>query len=161
MNKVFSMAMLASLGLSAPTFAQSSNLPFKLVLGDDAATVKAKLKADMDPEPMARNPALPAGAFDVNKGKTFIHLRTKGVWVFFDRDGKSETIRLDAPFSGDVKGVKLGDDDKKLVAALGKPITKPGSAFLTMTAYKYVWDDSAYVDFDLNEDGVQYIFIHK
>jgi len=66
-----------------------------------------------------------------------------------------------APFDGDLMGVKLGDDDKKLIANVGNPITKPTSAFVTMQAYKYVWDDSAYVTFDLNDDGVQCIFITK
>lgn len=142
-------------------FAQTSSLPFKLALGDDVATVKAKLDTSTDPEPMPRNPALPPTAFDINKGKTVLHLRTKGLWTFFDKDGKLEVIRLDAPFDGDVKGIKLGDDDKKLMTILGKPITKPATAFLTMQAYRYVYDDSAYVTFDLNDDGVQYIFINK
>src|SRR5512135_3406289 len=117
-------------------FAQTGDLPFKLTLGDDVAIVKAKLGTNIDPEPMPRNPALPPSAPDMNKGKTTLHLRTKGIWTFFGRDGKLETIRLDAPFAGDVMGVRLGDDDQKLIATVGNPITKPTSAFATMQAYK-------------------------
>ena len=141
--------------------AQAANLPFKLALGDDVATVKSKLGTNIDPEPMPRNPVLPAAAPDVNRGKTILHLRTKGVWAFFDKDGKLEIIRLDAPFNGDVRGVKLGDDENKLIATVGKPITKPTSAFMNTMAYRYVWDDSAYLTFDVSDDGVQYIFITK
>lgn len=161
MKKLGLVLVCAFIFPAMSAFAQASNLPFNLMLGDDVATVKAKLNTNTDPEPMPRNPALPAGAFDINKGKTILHLRTKGLWTFFDKDGKLETIRLDAPFDGDVKGVKLGDDDKKLIATLGKPITKPASVFMTMQAYRYVLDDSAYVIFDLGDDGVQYIFINK
>jgi hypothetical protein len=142
--------------------AQTSPLPelgFKL--GDDVTAVKAALKTNIDPEPMQRNPALPPNVPDINKGKTVLHLRTKGIWAFFNPTGVVETIRLDAPFPGDVMGIKLGDDVKKLTSKLGNPIKKPNPAFLTMQSYQYVLDDAAYVTFDVNDDGVQYIFITK
>lgn len=159
MNKFLLLASL-SVALSAPAFADDG-LPFNLRLNDDVATAKSKLKTSLEPEDMPRNPTLPANVPDITKGKTVLHLRTKGVWVFFDRDGKLETIRLDAPFGGSIKGVKVGDSEKTLLAALGKPITKPGPAMINLTAYKYVLDDSAYVTYDLNDDGVQIIFITK
>ncbi len=161
MKKLSLVLATAFIFSTISAFALAADLPFHLALGDVVATVQKKLDTKMEPEPMARNAALPATAFDINKGKTVLHLRTKGVWTFFDRDGKLETIRLDAPFDGDVKGIKVGDDEKKLTATLGKPITKPTSVFMTLQAYRYVLDDSAYVTFDLNDDGVQFIFITK
>jgi hypothetical protein len=139
----------------------AEDLPFRLKLNDDIAAVKEKLKTNLDPEPVPRNPILPATAFDVNKGRTFLHLRTKGIWAFFDKEGKADAFRFDAPFDGSLRGVKISDSEKILLATMGKPISKPSPAFGTMTAYKYVWDDSAYLTFDLNDDGVQYIFIGK
>lgn len=155
-------ALLTGLACAQSAMAQVSPLPdvgFKL--GDDVAAVKTALKTTVDTEPMARNPALPPNALDINKGKTILHLRTKGVWAFFNPSGTVETIRLDAPFAGDVMGIKLGDDVKKLTSKLGNPIKKPYPAFLTMQAYQYALDDSAYVTFDVNDDGVQYIFITR
>ncbi len=156
------LALLAGMTVSSLAAAQITAVPsvgFKL--GDDVTTVKAALKTNLDPEPMERNPALPATMVDINKGKTVLHLRTKGIWAFFNPSGTVEIIRLDAPFSGDVLGVKLGDDAKKVTTRLGNPIKKPYAAFVTMSSYQYAIDDSAYVAFDLNDDGVQYIFIRK
>lgn len=134
-------------------------LGFKI--GDDVNAVKAALHTTIEPEPMERNPALPAMVADPNKGKTVLHLRTKGIWVFFSAAGKADTIRLDAPFSDAVMGIKLGDSKSKITSTLGNPIKKPYPAFFTMEAYQYVLDDTAYVTFDTNDDGVQYIFVTK
>lgn len=129
-------------------------------LGDDVQTVKAALKTELDPEPMERNPALPPSAIDINKGKTVLHLRTRGIWAFFNPDGKVVTIRLDAPFRGDVKGIRLGDRLPKLTATLGQPLKKPWG-FGSAQTYQYALDDSAYSNFNLNDDGVQIIFITR
>jgi hypothetical protein len=153
------LVMITLLSASCAAAQQgSTGLNFKL--GDDVATVKAALGASGEPEPMARNTALPAN-MDPNRGKTFFHLRTKGVWAFFNAQGTLETIRLDAPYAGKVRGIGLGDSAAKLKATLGPPIKKPFAAFITMERYQYVLDDSAYVSFDTNDDGVQNIFINR
>ncbi|MCX7173036.1 MAG: DUF2145 domain-containing protein [Proteobacteria bacterium] len=130
-------------------------------LGDDVQTVKAALKTAIDPEPMERNAALPAIAMDPNRGKTFLHLRTKGIWAFFNARGKLETIRLDAPFSNAVLGIRIGDSLGKLTSTLGNPLKKPWIAFGTLEVYQFALDDTAYVNFDVNDDGVQLIFITR
>jgi hypothetical protein len=155
-------ALLASLTAAPWAVAQTAPLPtlgFKL--GDDVATVKSALKTNVDTEPMAKSPLLPSNVPDINRGKTVLHLRTKGIWVFFSPAGVAETIRLDAPFSGDVLGVKLGDTPAQITQKLGKPIRKPGTEMLTLQSYQYVIDDSAYAKFLANDDGVQIIFITK
>jgi hypothetical protein len=134
-------------------------LGFKL--GDDVTTVKAALKTKAEPEPMAKNPLLPANAPDINRGKTFLHLRTKGIWVFFTPTGTADIVRLDAPFAGDVLGVKLGDTAKQITEKLGNPIKKPDVAFMSMQSYLYTLDDSAYVNYIANDNGVQMIFIKQ
>jgi hypothetical protein len=155
-------ALMAGLTAAQWAVAQTAPLPvlgFKL--GDDVATVKAALRTNAEPEPIARNPLLPANAPDINRGKTVLHLRTKGVWVFFSPTGSVDTVRLDAPFAGDVLGVKLGDTIKQVTEKRGNPIRKPGVAFMTMQSYQYAIDDSAYVNYVANDDGVQMIFITK
>jgi hypothetical protein len=126
-----------AVALLLPTFvfAQLSPLPsvaFKL--GDDVPTVKAALHTTVEPEAIARNPALPATFPDMNKGKSVLHLRTKDIWAFFNPTGTVETIRLDAPFKGDILGVKLGDGAGKITSTLGNPLTKPSTAFVSMRA---------------------------
>ena len=115
----------------------------------------------MQPEAMPKSSILPANVPDPNKGKAVLHLRTKGIWAFFSPTGVVETIRLDAPFAGNVLGVKLGDAPKQITEKLGNPIQKPSTAFLTMQSYRYVLDDTAYVNYDANDDGVQIILITK
>ena len=154
-------ALLAGLTAAQSTMAQTTpvaNLGFKV--GDDVATVKAALNTTAEPEPMQKSPLLPANVPDINRGKTVRHLRTKGIWVFFDATGTAETIRLDAPFAGDVLGVKLGETTKQVIKKLGDPIKKPGT-FGNPQTYRYVIDDAGYVTYDTNDDGVQMIFITK
>lgn len=155
-------ALLTGLTVAQLAMAQTSPLPtlgFKL--GDDIATVKAALKTSAESEPIARNPLLPANVPDVNRGKTVLHLRTKGIWVFFSPVGTVDTIRLDPPFAADVLGVKLGDTTKQITEKLGDPIKKPSVAFLAMQSYQYAIDDSAYVNYIANDDGVQMMFITR
>lgn len=155
-------ALLAALTSAQGAFAQMVPVPelgFKL--GDDVSRVKSALRTTAETEPMARSVALPPGIPDPNKGKSVLHLRTRGVWAFFNASGNVESIRLDAPFAGTVLGIRLGDDTKKVTSKLGKPIKNPFPAFLVMQGYQYVLDDSAYVTFDVNDDGVQVIFISR
>jgi hypothetical protein len=151
-------------GLTAAQWAVAQTTPIQALgfkLGDDVATVKAALKTNVETEPLAKNPLLPANLPDINRGKTVLHLRTKGIWAFFSPAGVVETIRLDAPFTGNVLGVKLGDTVKQISEKLGNPIKKPGVALLTMQSNQYAIDDSAYVNFVTNDDGVQIIFITR
>lgn len=153
---------LTAMSMMAGAYAQQSNVPgLPLKLGDEVQAVKAALNTSLDPEPIERSPLLPAGATDPNKGKSVLHLRTKGIWVFFNAAGKAETIRLDAPYAEAIKGIKIGDSTQKLTTTLGQPIKKPWSVFGTMQAYQYVLDDTAYVNFSVNDDGIQYVFVNR
>lgn len=162
MKKILGIVLVFSVCLASPAFSTPEELGgLKFKLGDDVNTVKSALQTDLNPEPMDKNPALPSPAFDPNKGKTILHLRSKGIWVFFNQAGKAETIRLDAPFANAVMGIKLGDNVEKITSTLGKPIKKPWSVFMSMQAYQYAPDDYQYVTFDVNDDGVQYVFFTK
>ena len=72
--------------------------------------------------------------------KTFLHLKTKGIWAFFDKNDKVATIRLDALFKDAVNGIKIGDTLSDVKAALGEPIKKP-TTLVFMTSYFYVLND--------------------
>jgi len=161
-NTMAKLAVLTALASAQWAAAQTIPLPdlgFKL--GDDLSTVKTALKTTAETEPMVRNAALPPGIPDPNKGRSVLHLRTKGVWAFFNAAGTVESIRIDAPFSGNVLGIKLGDDARKITSRLGNPIKKPYPAFFVMQGYQYALDDSAYATFDVNDDGVQVILISR
>jgi len=134
--------------------------PLDIRMGDDVATVKAILKATQEPQAMERPRGLPDTAPDMSAGKTFMHVVDKGVWVFFDPAGKVYSVRLDAPFSGDIKGIRLGDGLSKIASVFGEPLSKPGT-FGNMLAYRYALDETRHVRFDLSGDTVRQIFITR
>lgn len=152
--------LICSVVLAASGWAQQvkvEGLTFKI--GDDVTTVKTGLHTNLDPEPMESS--MPTSISNPNSGKTFIHLRTKGIWAFFNKKEIVESIRFDAPFAGSIAGVKLGDSEKTVRTVMGKPIKTPW-AFGANQAFLYVLDDTAYIRFDINEaEGVQTIFINK
>jgi hypothetical protein len=91
--------------------------------------------------------------------KTQLHLKTKGIWVFFEK-GKVSVIRADAPFSGNVGGIKLGDAAAKITKTLGKPIKEAKSG--NTNTYTYYFDDVTTTKFIVNQDDeVETIFFMK
>jgi len=85
--------------------------PLPVRLGDTYEKIKAAYSISETPEPF------------ISQGKqdgTELRLAKLGIWFFFDDSGKIRTIRLDAPFSGALAGIKIGDPKEKLEPALGK-----------------------------------------
>jgi hypothetical protein len=123
-------------------------LPIKL--GDSTTQVQAAFQTQLEAEPYENS---------VNKGGYSLQLRSKGVWTFFNNEGKAITIRLSAPFKGNVAGVKIGDTLLTLKTKLGEPVKKPFK-FGMSDAYLYYPDDTYSARFDVNESGeVETIFI--
>lgn len=163
MNRAaFRVALASAVVLaSSAVFAQLSpakGIGFKL--GDDVQTVKNVLKTEIDPEPMES--VGPSSPFtNPNAGKSTLFLRSKGIRVNFAKKGTVESIKFEAPFSGVIEGVKLGDPERKLRELKGNPIKAPWQFGLAQS-FLYVLDDTAYIRFDLTDnDGVQSIFIMK
>ncbi|BEV14040.1 hypothetical protein HBDW_08280 [Herbaspirillum sp. DW155] len=115
-------------------------------LGDDVSSVRQALQTEM-PEETEMSPAM---------GSSVIHLRTRGIWVFLTA-GKVATIRLDAPYAAAVNGIRIGDGYGKLMSTMGQP--KFAFPFGNLQAFTYPLDGSSYIRFDLDEDGVQIIYI--
>ena len=129
-------------------------IPFRL--GSDVSTVRSALGTDLMPELMGRNSSSSSNLPDPSAGKRVLHLRTQGIWVFFDLNGKAENIRLDAPFPYAVNGVRVGDSVKKLKAELGNPERSWEAA--DKTAYRYPLDETATVVFHADTE-VEIIFV--
>lgn len=122
-----------------------SGLPIKP--GDSIEKVKAALETDIEPE-----------AYDnsASQGKNKqLRLKTKGIWVFFDQSGRAYTIRLDAPFAGNVGGVEIGKSRAFLVEKLGKPtriIERMPTLNERSKPYFYHIDDNTKVRFNFGDD---------
>lgn len=94
-----------------------------------------------------------------------LRLKTRGIWVFFDQEGRTYDIRLDTPFAGDVAGVQIGQSRSLLVEKLGNPakILK-GMAIDSNQADPYLYhiDDLTTVRFDFDQDdAIATIYILK
>ncbi len=126
-------------------------MPIKL--GDAYQQVKDAYKTSLEPEPVKTT----------TPGSTAVRLKTKGVWFFFNRESKVYTIRLDAPFPGNVGGVKINDSVVQMQKVLGKPAKiPPTQSTLQPRSYVYYLDDVTTVVFRANsDDEIETIFILK
>jgi hypothetical protein len=94
-------------------------------------------------------------------GAHTLRLRDKGIWFFLEQNGTIYTIRLDAPFQGNFRGIRIGDSGRKLTQLLGPPhkkIPMPGY----QEAFVYYLDSSVSANFRFDQSGaVETIFISK
>ena len=141
--------LVAVPSISPATERANPNLDVGVKLDDSVAAVQSSLHTDLQPEPMG-DPF----------GTTMIHLRSKGIWVFFGKASRVSTIRLDRPYSGDVMGIKIGDRITSLISKLGAPIRQE-TVFSDKDTYVYAPDDTEYVQFDVANDIVQDIRLTK
>lgn len=156
MKQIIAVAIFLGLysGFAISQSAQVVGLPIKL--GDPIETVKTALQTSLEPEEST-------SASQTNQKA--LRLKTKGIWVFFDKASRTSTIRLDAPFSGNVGGIKISDSLALLEKTLGKPakIMKIGFAIPgRYDPYLYYIDDVTTVRFDFDRDGlIETIFVLK
>ena len=123
--------------------------------GDTAEQVQKELSTSLEPEEMpTTGPQLP---YAVKKMQ--LRLKTRGIWVFFEKDKVTE-IRLDAPFKGNIAGVKLGDSETKIEKTFGAPVAH--SKWGQLTGYSYYFDDVTTVRFMVNaDDELETVFLVK
>jgi hypothetical protein len=140
---------------SSPSSAQQKPLPdVGVKLSDDIATVRKFYKIDYAPEPYGSDLK-----DSKSESKSFYTLRTRGLTVFFSTRGKVERIRLEPPYSGSVNGIALGDSAGRILSLHGTPL--PKSRMYVPGTYVYPLDDRAYVRYQIDEHGVQMIYIEN
>src|SRR5262245_35407393 len=127
-------------------------LPIKV--GDTYEEVKAAYQTNLKPEPTS------------TPGSTGLRLRTKGVWFFFNTDGAIYTIRLDAPFPGNIGGVKIGDPVDVMTSKLGNPVKTETGPIIggspIFTKYIYYPDDVTTASFQISKDKkIETVFLTK
>jgi hypothetical protein len=114
-----SFATLAAMMIAAPlaAFAQPgakflTTCPFSK--GDPASKVKQFYELASEPQRLEK--PIPDGtAFQY-------HVEQYGVWVFFDSALLTRTVRFDAPFRGQIRGVSIGDDADRVRSLNGQPM---------------------------------------
>ena len=153
MKVLITLSSLAIVLFSSCAFSQQSKTEgLSVKLGDSIAQMQSAYQTPIEAEPYESA---------TNKGGFVLRLRTKGVWVFFNKYGKAYTIRLDPPFKGNVAGVKVGDTVLAMKKQLGEPVKKP-TKFGLNDSYLYYPDDTYSASYATNEAGeVETIFLTK
>ena len=141
----------ASFGQLLAEEANIEGMPIKI--GDTYDRVKQAYDTSLTPEPVR----------SIHDGETGVHLKTRGVWFFFAKDGRIDTIRLDAPFQGAVNGVRIGDTTARLRDVLGEPVkTLKPPITPEHEAYVYYIDDQTTARFDVDDDNkIETVFLFK
>ena len=146
MNKVIGQTSVLALlvifaGLAHAQSPRIEGVPIKI--GDSVEMVKKAYATTIEPE---------ANQVGTRIDGTKLYLRSKGVLVVFDRQGTVRTIRLEAPFSGNIGGVKIGHRRTEVEKLLGSPGKKMHPPKVQMESYDYFFDDSATTRFLFNDD---------
>jgi len=137
------MALPSSPAPRQAAIAASNQLPFHL--GESSTDAR---------QAAAIIPGLSAADFNTNEAR----FPQQGIWIFFDPNQQIREIRLDAPFSGVIQGIRIGDSISTLLATMGNPDV-PVFAFAGDLAYVYHRAGVAY-RFDVDKDAqVQRVFI--
>lgn len=89
-----------------------------ILFGDTVPQVQAALQTAIRPEPYL---SVNSKGEREDRGEQQLRLTSAGVWVFFNREGRVRTIRLDRPFVGSVADVRIGDTQADLFSKLGNP----------------------------------------
>jgi hypothetical protein len=134
--------------MTAVSSAHAARFDVPVALGDSIERVQSALGTEVKPEPFTSV---------ATTGGTAIRLRTRGIWVFFDKEGKAQTIRLDAPFAGELKGVKIGSSYASIVEKLGQPAKtlKVGVAIPgRLEPVIYYLSDAEGIRMDFDRDGL-------
>ncbi|MGA3281247.1 MAG: hypothetical protein ABSD50_09710 [Smithella sp.] len=137
-------AVNSSAPISSPRF---NNLLVKP--GDTIDQVRSVYHTSAEPEPTDR-PDKPGGKV--------LRLQSEGVWFFFDQTGKIYTIRLEAPFRGSIKGVKIGESLEMVLKSLGEPDKKLPN--ISPFIYFYM-PTGLQLQFDRDTGAVRTIFLSK
>jgi hypothetical protein len=90
-----------------------SATPIRLAVGDSLETVQAVLHVSEVPKKAATATGVP---------ETQMILAQRGIWIFFDSANKALQYRFDAPFAGNIQGVRIGASMDETKAALGSPV---------------------------------------
>ncbi len=155
MKRLF--VLVAALWMAGIAIAQDKKIEgLPVSLGDSIEKVKSALETTLEPE---------ESRSAVQRNTKALRLKTRGIWVFFDQDGRAYNIRLDAPFAGNVGGVQIGNSRALLVEKLGKPAKVLKDMVMGLNKfepYLYYIDDRTTVRFDFDRDGeIETMFVLK
>ncbi len=122
------LLLLIGWAQALPLYAEG--LPIKI--GDTVEAIQKAYATTLEPEPYK---------VGMNNAGTKLHLKKEGVVVIFDAQGRASTIRLEAPFSGDIRGVKIGSSKAQIEKLLGPPDKKSFPPLVATESHDYYFED--------------------
>jgi hypothetical protein len=120
-----------------------------VTIGDTYEMVSAAYKTLQRPTPSPWN----------KEQETWLYLKDLGIEFFFDSSQKIDAIHFVAPWSGSIRGVKLGDTRDRIKSLLGEP-TSAEERFGGITlALVYRWPYTLKVEFHVESKKVEIIIL--
>lgn len=153
------ICIASTIAMAAP-LGQPEGSPVRL--GDSVEEVQRALATNLEPE-IVESPIPGFGS-----STWMLKLKTKGIYVSFNAKKTVKSIRLEAPFSQAVNGVRIGDSSESITRSLGTPIKNEGSRSFdadrklkTNMTYVYYPDDVTTLKLTTKNDVVETIEIFK
>jgi hypothetical protein len=129
---VIIFALIFHIGSAQAQPPKAEGVPIKI--GDTLETVQKAYETTRGPEPYM---------VGTKNAGTQLHLASNGVLVVFDEQGKVKTIRLEAPFSGNIGGVKIGSSQSQIEKLLGPPDKRSYPPLVATESHDYYFEDIA------------------
>ena len=148
------MAALRSLGMKvvpkAPVLLMIPGLPVNI--GDSMATAQMTLGTSQEPEPVES--AVPSRKY------ASLKLPERGVNLIFNEESKLVRIKLMAPYSEAVRGVRIGDSRDAVLRTLGEPTSDSTLTEIQPSLRYRTSTDTLVLDFE-SKGTVKAIWIQK
>ena len=138
---IISLMFSSLYGCAVISESRVDHLP--IALDDSLETVVAAFDTSIKPTPFSSN--------YIKEGSQ-LHLRRRGIRVFFDADERAIIIRLDAPFHDGIDGIRIADRLAKLLELKGEPLREPWS-FNGNLAYVFDHSSGSKVRYDVTPAG--------
>lgn len=84
--------------------------------------------------------------------------RSDGAVTAYSKNGKIYSVRIKSPFSGDVRGIKIGDSKSEVIRLLGKP-NRLWPVHDGIDRWFYDSQSFMRVDFNPETDLVEFIYL--
>jgi hypothetical protein len=97
-----------------------------VAIGDTYEKVKRAYGSLKTPSEYCEGGNSGTGTGTASCSKKQLRLEDRGIWFFFDAQGKIYTMRFDPPWAGSVSGIKIGDTKPMVERQLGVPNGRDG-----------------------------------
>ena len=86
--------------------------------------------------------------------KSYFRFKEYGIWVFFNSNDKFNSLRFEAPFTGTIGGVRIGETLSNLGQKKGRPDTEGANGLI----YR---DNGRFINYQSNNERIDKVFTNR